>query len=193
MAKSITFLVFIFGLCAANAFSQSPTVTPREAQALCNSISRIKQLPQNDENGVDAVFDRLAKAGEAVVPCLIEKVADTKIMSDPRCPTISTETKVGDVAYFVLVRITQIGFTELFPADVQEKYKTEGVYAYHEYIEQKGKRKELQSKLREWYKKRQNALAFAEKEVAIWKIMNLSKQRTRTVGFSLPTISISSR
>jgi hypothetical protein len=78
-------------------------------------------------------------------------------MRDPRCPTISTETKVADVAYFVLVGIAKIGFVELFPADVQEKYKTEGVYAYHDYIEQKGKREELQAKLREWYQKRQNA------------------------------------
>ena len=157
MAQSITLLIFIFGLCAANAFSQSQTVSLGEAKALCNRIAEIKQLPQHDESGVDAVYDLIVKAGEGVIPCLIEKITDTKIMRDPRCPTISGATKIGDVAYFVLVRITKIGFIELFPADVQDKYKTTGVYAYHDYIEQKGKRKELQSKLHEWYQKRQNA------------------------------------
>lgn len=157
MAKSITFFILLFGLCATDAFSQSQTATLRNANALCNRVAKIKQLPHYDESGVDANYDALAKAGESIIPCLIEKITDTKIMRDPRCPTISTETKVGDVAYFVLVRITKIGFIELFPADVREKYKTEGVYAYHDYIERKGKRKELQSKLREWYQKRQTA------------------------------------
>lgn len=158
MAKSITLFILFFGLCVANGFSQSQKVAPRDAKTLCDRVVEIKQLPHHyDERGVDAAYDALAEAGEAVIPCLIEKNTDTKIMRDPRCPTISTETKVGDVAYFVLVGIAKIGFVELFPADVQEEYKTEGVYAYHDYIEQKGKREELQAKLREWYQKRQNA------------------------------------
>jgi hypothetical protein len=78
-------------------------------------------------------------------------------MRDPRCPTISGAKKISDVAYFVLVQITKIGFIELLPADVHEKYKTTGVYAYHDYIERKGSRKELQLKLREWYRKKQSA------------------------------------
>ena len=157
MAKQITFLILFFGLCVANAFSQSQNVALRDAKALCNRIAEIKQLTDRVESGVDATYDALVKAGEAIVPCLIEKITDTKIMPDPRCPTISGATKVGDVAYFVLVRITKIGFVEFLPADVQQKSKTEGVYAYHDYIERKGKRKQLQSKLREWYRKKQSA------------------------------------
>lgn len=157
MAKSITFLILFFGLFVANAFSQSQTVSLREARALCSRVAEIKELTDKVESGVDATYDELKKAGKTLVPCLIEKITDTTIMKDPRCPTISGETKVGDVAYFVLVQITKIGFTELLPADVQEKYKTNGVYAYHDYIERKGKRKELQSKLREWYRKNQSA------------------------------------
>ena len=157
MAKQITLLILLIGICVFNAFSQSQNVALREVNALCNRIAEIKELPHHyDERGVDVVYDALAEAGEVVVPCLIEKVTDTTIMPDPRCPHISEETKVGDVAYFVLVGITKIGFVELFPTNVQEKYKTEGVYAYHEYIERKGKRKQLQSKLREWYRQKQS-------------------------------------
>jgi hypothetical protein len=42
----------------------------------------------------------------------------------------------------------------MLPDKVNQKFKTEGVYAYHEYIERKGSRKQLQSKLREWYRQR---------------------------------------
>lgn len=157
MTKQITLLTFLFGLCVINTFSQSQSVALRNAKALCNRVAEIKQLPHYDESGIDVAYDAIAQAGEAVVPCLIDKITDTKIMPDPRCPGISTETKVGDVAYFVLVRITKINFIELFPTDVREKYKTEGVYAYHDYIERRGNRKKLQSKLREWYRQRQNA------------------------------------
>jgi hypothetical protein len=41
-------------------------------------------------------------------------------MPDPRCPRISTETKVGDIAYFALIRITGFGFVDLLPAGVPE-------------------------------------------------------------------------
>jgi hypothetical protein len=157
MAKSITLLILFFGLCAVNTFSQSQNVALRNTNAICNRVAEIKQLPFKDESGVDAAYDALVEAGESVVACLIEKVSDTKVMPDPRCPHVTDETTVGDVAYFVLVRITKIGFVEFLPANIQEKYKTEGVYAYHEYIGRKGKRKELQSKLREWYRKKQGA------------------------------------
>lgn len=156
MARSTIFLALLFGLFAGNAFSQSQTVSVPEAQALCDRIAEIKELTDKVESGADAVYDEIVNAGEAVIPCLIEKVTDTTIMRDPRCPTISTATKVGDIAYFVLAIITKMSFTEFLPPDVREKYKTKGVYAYHDYIEQNGKRKELQSKLREWYAKRQN-------------------------------------
>ena len=157
MAKQITFLILLFGLSVFNAFSQSQNVALRDAKVLCNRVSEIKELPHHfDQRGVDAAYDALAEAGEIVVPCLIEKITDTTVMPDPRCPHITDETRVGDVAYFVLVGITKIGFAELFPDDVKEKYKTEGVYAYHEYIEGKGKRKQLQLKLREWYQKKQS-------------------------------------
>lgn len=153
--KRIVFLLILVGLCGANAFSQK--ITNEDANALCNRLSEIKQLPHYDEKGVDAIYDSLADAGEKVVPCLIEKVTDKTIMSDPRCPHITDETRVGDVAYFVLVRILKIKFTEMLPLEVQEKYKAEGIYAYHGYIDQKNSRKNLQSKLREWYNQKQKS------------------------------------
>jgi len=154
MAKQIAFLFFFSCLFAYAAFAQTKSSSVNEANILCNRIAEIKELPYYDETGVDAVYDEFAKAGDTVIPCLIGKITDTTIMSDPRCPRISEATKVGDVAYFVLVHLTKTDFAEMLPAQVQKKFKTEGVYAYHEYIDRKGKRKELQSKLRQWYRQK---------------------------------------
>lgn len=156
MTKSVAFLLLFFGLCVANVSSQSQNVSPRDAKALCNRLAEIKEFPRG-ERGVDAAWDALFEAGEAVVPCLIDKITDTTVMPDPRCPRFTDELKVGDTAYFVLVEILKIDFLEMLPADVQQKYKTEGTYAYHDYIERKGSRKQLQSKLREWYQQKQSA------------------------------------
>ena len=159
MKRSIVLLILFFGLCAANVFSQSQGVSPSDAQALCDRLAEIKEFPRGrGETGVDAVWDALIDAGESVVPCLIDKITDTTVMPDPRCPRFTEELKVGDTAYFILVDILKIGFVELLPAKVQESYITQGVYAYHDYIERKGKRKELQSKLREAHRKKQGAL-----------------------------------
>lgn len=126
----------------------------RDTKELCNLISEIKFLPMKNERGYDEAYDSLIEAGESVVPCLIEKVTDTTIMPDPRGTRISQETKVGDVAYFVLLDIAKIDFLEMLPEKVKEKYKTEGAYAYHDYIEKKGNRKKLKLKLLEWETRR---------------------------------------
>ncbi len=124
------------------------------AKALCNSISEIKFLSVENETGNDETYDALIEAGESVVPCLIEKITDTTIMPDPRGTRVSKETKVGDVAYFVLIDITKLDFTEMLPDKVKEKFKVEGVYAYHDYIERKGSRKRLQERLIKWQVRR---------------------------------------
>lgn len=155
--KRFALLSLFVSLSCLNLLAQEKDSDAKGINALCNRVSEIKELPHYDESGVDEVFDELFKAGESVVPCLIEKITDTEIMSDPRCPHISDETRVGDVAYFVLVRIAKMKFDEFFPIEVREKYKTEGVYAYHEYIERKESRKQLQSKLRDWYRLKQKS------------------------------------
>lgn len=155
MMKRIFWLVSILVIATISIYSQTRKSDSLQAKALCNRVREIKQLPR--ESGVDAAYDALIQNGSKVIPCLIEKITDNTIIPDPRCPIISRETKVGDIAYFLLIDITKINFVELLPAEVQQKYKTEGVYAYHDFVEQKGKRKQLQSKFREWYRQQQTA------------------------------------
>jgi hypothetical protein len=123
------------------------------AQNLCDRVSEIKIMPFKDERVNDAAYYSLVGAGESALPCLIAKVTDTRKMRDPRqAPGYSgIETRVGDVAYFLLVRIAKFDFIEMFPAKVQERYKAEGVYAYFEFVQRKQNRVWLQRRLNEWY------------------------------------------
>ena len=104
--------------------------------------------------GSDAAYDAIVATGDAVVPCLIEKISDATRMRDPRCPRMSDRTTVGDVAYFVLTHIAKLGFVELLPADIKQSYKSVGTSAFDRYIQRKGSRKQLQSRVREWWQKK---------------------------------------
>jgi hypothetical protein len=122
---------------------------------LCDKVSEIKLLPFKGERVDDTAYNSLIKAGEAAIPCLIERVTDTKKMRDPRQAPTYSDVRAGDVAYFVLIRLANIEFVEMLPERVQEKYKTEGVYAYFDYVRKKQNRERLQRSLREWYDRKQ--------------------------------------
>ncbi len=127
-----------------------------DAQNLCDRVSEIKIMPFKGEHVDDAAYNAFIEAGASALPCLIAKVTDTRKMRDPRkAPGYAgIETRVGDVAYFTLTDITKIDFIEIFPAKVRERYKTEGVHAYFEFVQKKRNRVWLQRKLSEWYRRK---------------------------------------
>jgi len=131
---------------------QSSSLSASDAQDLCNRVPAIKVLPFKGDKGIDPAYDALILAGDSVVPCLIDKTADTTPMMDPRETPKFSGTTVGDVAYFVLVDSTSIDFIELLPPEVKKAYSDEGVYAYFRFVEKPENRLKLQEKLREWYK-----------------------------------------
>lgn len=126
----------------------------QDPSLLCSRIAEIKTLPLKGDSGEDQVYDALVEAGDSVVPCLIEKVTDTTKMADPRQTPTYSDIRVGDIAYFILIDITKLGFTEPLPPDVKERHKEEGVYAYFRYVEKQENRKKLQSRLYEWYRQK---------------------------------------
>ena len=125
------------------------------AQNLCDRVSQIKHIPHKEEPVDDAAYNAFIKAGRAALPCLIAKVTDTRKMHDPRSAPgyVGIKTRVGDVAYFMLVRIAKIGFTEMLPDEVQENYRAEGVYAYFKFVQKKLNREWLQRRLEIWYRR----------------------------------------
>lgn len=151
---------FLFAQSARNNGIESAKVKFREnlnvdkdtASEFCSRVSEIKRLPYKAETGVDEVYDGLIKAGDRVLPCLIDRVTDTTEMEDPRGTRMAgLKFVVGDLAYFMFIEIAKIDFTELLPDKVKESYKTEGVYAFHDFVALKKNRIYLQRKLDDWY------------------------------------------
>ena len=139
------------------------------AQTQCERLSEIRIMPFKDERVDDAAYYSLIEAGESALPCLIAKVTDTRKMRDPRqAPGYAgIETRVGDVAYFMLVRIAKFDFIEMFPVKVQERYKTEGVYAYFEFVQKQGNRAWLRRKLNKWYRSKHEVRVRAQHNKAL--------------------------
>lgn len=126
----------------------------RNPEALCGRVAEIKTMPFKDERVDDAAYNGLIDAGEAVLPCLIDKVADATPMRDPRGIPGPTDTRVGDVAFFVLLDVAKLDFETMMPPEVKSVFKEEGVYAYHRFVGEDANRKRFQSSLREWYRRR---------------------------------------
>lgn len=154
-------LVFIFTAAInCNLLAQSSNIDKSDtSNILCDRVSEIKHLPfkDGDETEIDKTYKSLYDAGETVIPCLINKVTDTTPMKDPRNIPGPTDTRVGDVAYFVLVGISKLNFIELLPAQVQKEYETEGVYAYHQFVSNRKNRVKLQADLKKWYERNYGA------------------------------------
>jgi len=142
---------------------------PLSAQTRCDRLSEIRIMPFKDERVNDAAYYSLIEAGEAALPCLIAKVTDTRKMRDPRqAPGYAgIETRVGDVAYFMVVRIAKFDFIEMFPTKVQESYKTEGVYAYFEFVQNQQNRAWLRRKLNKWYRSKYEVRARGQHNKAL--------------------------
>ena len=141
----------------AQAAKSSPSVEPSrdltadEVQGLCSRLAEIKVLPMKERRGVDATYDAFMTAGVRVVPCLIEKVTDETPVPDPRQAPTYGDTRLGDIAVFLIGDITQLDFFTLLPLEVQAKVRDQGVYAYFAYVEKPKNRKILQEKLRAWF------------------------------------------
>lgn len=141
--------------------SQTPQTGSNKSQVqapgeLCNRISDIKSFPMKGERGEDATYDAFMDAGDSVISCLIDKVTDSTVMDDPRSEPgyPDVEIRVGDIAYFLLVDITKLNFTEPFPPSLQRDYKREGVYAYFKFVKRQENRILLQHNLHDWYEKK---------------------------------------
>jgi hypothetical protein len=123
-----------------------------KAEALCRRLSEIKIMPFGREEVRDEVYTGLAEAKEAAVPCLIDQLANTTPMHDPRRePTHSDFFTVGDAAFFTLIRIIDVPLVRVLPDEVMSRWHDEGLYAYFEYVQTKENRMALQSKWRAWY------------------------------------------
>jgi hypothetical protein len=127
-----------------------------QAQGPCDRVSEIKVLPFKGEPVDDDAYNDLVAAGESAIPCLISTVTDARKMRDPRqAPGYAgIQTRVGDVAFFMLWHITKIDLVQMLPARVQRDFKDEGMYAYFKFVRKQRNREWLQRRLESWYRSR---------------------------------------
>ena len=150
--KSTSWVLF-FGILVLTIPGSAQTEVSEQVRGVCRKVSEIKQLPHDgNDKGIDAAYDEITASGLSLVPCLIDQITNRTITHDPRCPHITDETTIGAVSFFLLVDLLKIEFTQFFPENVKASFKTNGVYAYHEYIETTGARADLQKKLREFWR-----------------------------------------
>jgi hypothetical protein len=157
IGKAVFILVGISAACNSSArhyASQENLAAASDPEILCSRVSEIRSMPFKDERVEDAAYNALLDAGQEVVPCLIEKVTDTTPMQDPRGIPGPTDTRVGDVAFFVLLDVAKLDFDSMMPPEVKKRLKEEGVYAYHGFVGEEENRKWLQSNLRDWYRQK---------------------------------------
>lgn len=137
----------------------------RDAEEICKEIAKIKRLPFKGDKSGDLVHDAIMDAGESAIPCLIKAVTDLAKKPDPRQAPTFSDVRVGDVAYFMFVRISKVGFPDMLPSRVQKQYQREGVYAYFRFVERRENRRWLQRKLHNWYQHRPNTRDRNDKQV----------------------------
>ena len=127
-----------------------------ESTELCKQLADIKQFPGRDPSErQDPVYASIMAQGKSMMPCLVEEITNETPMHDPRQAPVWQHYKVGDTAVFLLARISENSdvLKEMLPPAYREEWKTNGVYAYFNYVSDSRNRKELQKWWRNWTKK----------------------------------------
>lgn len=153
-SKATTYRVDTTGSTPQPTRISDSILREESAESLCKRLWEIKKLPYRDPADTDPVYEALIAKGNEAVPCLIEKITDETLMEDPReAPSYQFYT-IGDTAVFVLVRITKDEkmLQRMLPPKYQKEWKTEGVYAYFDYVAKTHNRRELQTWWRNWIK-----------------------------------------
>lgn len=141
------------------------TFRNENVESLCNRLQEIKKIPYRDPNDTDPIYEELIFKGKEAMPCLIEKITDETPMPDPREAPSWSNYKVGDTAVFILVRLADEAkitteneiFVQMLPAKYKKEWKTNGVYAYFNYVSESKNRDELQRWWRNWIKENQDS------------------------------------
>ena len=126
-------------------------------EELCDRLADIEVMPYKDPNDTDPIYEALIAKGKDAYPCLLNKITDATKMPDPRRAPHWQHYAVGDTAVFILVRSIGAGderleeklLIEMLPPASREEWKTNGVYAYFNYVSEPKHRRDLQR----WWKK----------------------------------------
>jgi hypothetical protein len=154
MKRSTPLLIMVIALssCLLSAQRAWGSHSSTEASDLCRRLSSIRRIPFEHEAVNDEVYNKIIVKGKDVVRCLIDQLTNETKMADPRSEPTVADFRVGDLAFFLLLRITNVPFEQMLPDPVKAKLKEEGVYAYFRYTGTPGNRIALQRKWKAWLK-----------------------------------------
>jgi hypothetical protein len=133
------------------------SATPRQ---LCARLGDIKTIPTFEPTPTDPIYEALIANGKDVIPCLVEKISDARIVADPRYSVPHWQFyAVGDSAVFILIDILRDNDTErekllieMLPPKPRAEWESNGVYAYFNYVSEPKNRKQLQQWWKNWLK-----------------------------------------
>ncbi|TVZ39055.1 hypothetical protein P886_3442 [Alteromonadaceae bacterium 2753L.S.0a.02] len=131
-------VVFIFVAVSCSSY----------AKDLCVDLKAIRTIPLKNEKVDDTPYYEILRSGNDALPCLIENVTNIERTPDPRKAPKVDNFVIGDLAYFMIVRITGMEFTMPFPKEVKLEYEELGVYAYFKYVQDTNNRKQLYERLK---------------------------------------------
>ncbi len=122
------------------------------ASDYCAFLYEIKKMPFKEFIEGDKAYRSLIRAEEQAIPCLIDKIVDTKQADIISQSPGDHNLKIGDIAFYVLLDITGLDFDYLFPDDVKLGYREKnGIFSYLEFINKQGNRELFQNSWGKWY------------------------------------------
>lgn len=146
----------ILSLFALAFVIQSCTVIQK--RDVCERIDEIRVIPFKNERVDDEVYNGILTMGDNAIPCLINQLTSTVPMDDPRKSPRYKHVTTGDVALFILMDISDMEIDDILPGEILAQYKTDGIYAYFNYVEKNPNRKAIQTKVTQWFEANRTSL-----------------------------------
>jgi len=141
-----------------------PTPTPENTslanmspQYLCDHLADLKHMAWNGQGySGDAVYDGLKRNAYYAIPCLTDKITDTRPAENPTgAPFWAGLTyRVGDKAVLMLTDINNMYWPKgMLPKKYELMFKDEGMFSYYFYVDEvPNARKDVQRWWRNWLK-----------------------------------------
>ena len=161
----VLFLLLVVLSSAAGAAEQAPpsgldpSQATKLAQLMCRQLPNVATIleiikandapvgPANDPPVIDDVYDTLVWLGPYSLPCLVDRLADTRWMPDPRSEPLLGAPVVGDVSYMILA---DMGVRDLLPRLAHKKPNELRMDDYFLWPSVGDHRRRLQAAVREW-------------------------------------------
>jgi hypothetical protein len=136
---------------------ENTSLADKPPQYLCEHLHQLKEMAwANEGYSGDAIYDALKRKGPDAMPCLIERITDTRPAENPTgAPFWAGLTyRVGDTAVIMLMRINDMYWPEgMLSKKYESMFKEEGMFSYYFYVHDvPHARKGVQRWWRNWLK-----------------------------------------